>query len=202
MAESAKILSPEKTVLLPEKEAGCPLASMVDVDGLKEMKKKYPGATVVTYVNSTAAVKAESDICCTSSNALKVVESVPGNQVLFVPDKNLGQYVARRTSKEVIIWDGYCTTHHRVDPEEVKEVKAAHPDAPIVVHPECPPEVVELADHVDSTAGILKYCRESEADTIIVGTEQGLIHRLNKENPDKKFFVLSPKLICPNMKKN
>jgi quinolinate synthase len=201
MAESAKILSPEKIVLLPEKLAGCPMANMADVDSLKEMKKKYPEATVVTYVNSTAAVKAESDICCTSSNALKIVERVANDQIIFVPDKNLGRYVAERTSKEVIVWDGYCATHYRVRTEEVLKVKKAHPDAPILVHPECSEGVVKLADFVGSTAEILAFARNSKSDTLIIGTEEGILHRLKKDNPEKKFFILSPQLICPNMKK-
>lgn len=201
MAESAKILSPNKTVLLPAEDAGCPLADMVDVESLREMEKKYPKAKVVTYVNSTAAVKAESYICCTSSNAVKVVESVPAEQVIFVPDKNLGHYVASHTNKEMIIWDGYCPTHNVVGIEDVKRLKKAYPNAPIVVHPECKLEVLALADHVGSTAGILRYAKESNADTLIIGTEEGLIHRLQVENPDKKFLPLRNQFICSNMKK-
>ena len=201
MAESAKILSPKKTVLLPEIEATCPMAEMIDAHGLRKKKKEYPEAAVVTYVNSTAEVKAESDICCTSSNALEVVESISEEQIIFAPDQNLGNYVAAQTDKEIILWDGYCSTHHRVKPEEIREVKKKHPEAPILVHPECVSGVVEQADYVGSTAGILEYAHSSKADKIIIGTEQGLIHRLKKENPDKKFYVLSPALICPNMKK-
>lgn len=201
MAESAKILSPDKTVLLPEKMADCPMANMVDVPSLKEMKKRYPEAAVVAYVNSPAAVKAESDICCTSSNARQVVESLPQEQIIFLPDQNLGQYVASQTTKELIIWEGYCSTHARVRPEEVKKAKAAHPQAPLLIHPECTPEVLALADYIGSTAGILDYARESKASTFLIGTEMGIIHRLQKENPDKRFYLLSPGLICPNMKK-
>jgi quinolinate synthase len=201
MAESAKILSPDKIVLLPEKEAGCPMADMIEVESLREMKNKYPDATVVSYVNSTAEVKAESDICCTSSNALKVVNSLPVKQIIFVPDKNLGRYVAERSDKEIIIWEGYCESHDSVDAEEIVEIKKVHPNAPILVHPECKPEVVAMADFIGSTAGILKYAKESNVDTMIIGTEIGIIHRLQKENPDKKFFVLSPKLVCSDMKK-
>jgi quinolinate synthase len=201
MAESAKILSPDKIVLLPEKEAGCPMADMIEVKSLREMKNKYPDATVVSYVNSTAEVKAESDICCTSSNALKVVNSLPVKQIIFVPDKNLGRYVAERSDKEIIIWEGYCESHDSVDAEEIVEIKKVHPNAPILVHPECKPEVVAMADFIGSTAGILKYAKESNVDTMIIGTEIGIIHRLQKENPDKKFFVLSPKLVCSDMKK-
>ncbi len=201
MAESAKILSPNKTVLLPVEDAGCPLADTIDVESLRKMKRKYSKAKVVTYVNSTAAVKAESYICCTSSNAIKVVESVPAKQIIFVPDKNLGYYVASHTDKEMIVWNGYCPTHDTVQVEEAKRLKRAYPDAPIVVHPECKPEVVALADHVGSTSGILRYAKESNADTLIIGTEEGLIHRLQIENPDKKFLPLRERFICPNMKK-
>ena len=201
MAESAKILSPDKEVLLPEVEAGCPMAAMIDVDNLRKKKEEYPGAAVVSYVNTTAAVKAESDICCTSSNALEVVESITSDQIWFVPDKNLGRYVSEQTDKEIILWDGYCNTHNRVQPEEVKKVKKKHPDTPILVHPECDPKVVELADYVGSTAGILNYAKASDSSKLIIGTEKGLIHRLQKENPEKDFYLLSPRLVCPNMKK-
>ncbi len=201
MAESAKILSPEKTVLLPEKEAGCPMAGMIDRQSLQKKKEEYPEATVVCYVNTTAEVKAESDICCTSSNAVQVVESIDAEQVLFVPDKNLGNYVKERTDKEVIIWDGYCSTHNRVTPEEIKKVRDKFPQTPILVHPECKPGVIELADYVGSTAGILDYARNSDSEQLIIGTEKGIIHRMRRENPGKKFYLLSPRLVCPNMKK-
>lgn len=201
MAESAKLLSPEKQVLLPEEEAGCPLAGMVDIASLKKKKKEYPEAAVVTYVNSTAAVKAESDVCCTSSNAVEIVNSIDSEQILFVPDRNLGNYVSDRTEKEIIIWEGYCPTHDGVRPQEVKEVRKKHPQAPILVHPECDPEVVELADYVGSTAGILEFAQKSSSNEIVIGTEKGLIHRLQKENPEKDFYLLSSSLICPNMKK-
>ncbi|AZR74658.1 quinolinate synthase [Anoxybacter fermentans] len=201
MAESAKILSPDKKVILPVLDAGCPMADMVDVEGLRELKAKHPGVPVVTYVNSSAAVKAESDVCCTSSNAVEVVNSIDSDTVIFTPDKNLGSYVASKTNKNVIIWEGYCITHHRVEPDEVRKVKEAHPDALVLVHPETRPEVVALADHVDSTAGILRYVRESNHKKFIIGTEMGILHRLKKENPDKEFYILTPKLICANMKK-
>ena len=201
MAESAKILSPDKKVLLPESEAGCPMAAMIDVEKLKKKKQEYPDATVVAYVNTTAAVKAESDICCTSSNALEIVESVPSDQILFVPDQNLGNYVDQRTDKEIILWDGYCNTHHRVRVEDVKKAREKHPETPILVHPECKAEVVKLADYVGSTAGILNYARETEAEQLIIGTEKGIISRLQRENPEMDFYLLSPRLICPNMKK-
>ena len=201
MAETAKILSPAKTVLLPVKEAGCPLAAMIDGDQLREMKAKHPGAKVVCYVNSTAEVKAESDVCCTSSNAVNVVNALDAEEVIFVPDGNLASWVAKHTDKKIIPWRGHCITHHRVVAEDVRKVREAYPDAPIVVHPECRPEVAELADHVTSTSGILRYAREAEAKELIIGTEVGLLHRLKKENPDKTFYLLAQGMICPNMKK-
>lgn len=201
MAESAKILAPEKTVILPVKEAGCPLADMASVEAVRAKKKEHPDAAVVAYVNTSAAVKAEIDVCCTSSNAVKVVESLPEEKIIFLPDKNLGQYVADQTDKEIIIWDGYCITHHRVDLEELKKAREAHPEAPIAVHPECQPEVVREADYVGGTSGILKFARETDAQSLIIGTEMGMLHRLKKENPGKTFYLLSPRLICVNMKK-
>lgn len=200
MAESAAILAPKKIVLLPDKMAGCPMADMVTPEALRELKEKYPEAAVVTYVNSSAAVKAESDICVTSSNALKVVESLDCEQVLFVPDQNLGQWVKEKTEKEVILWPGYCLTHHRVTAEDVQQARAQYPEALLMVHPECRPEITELADAVLSTGGMLALAQETSADTIIVGTEMGLVYRLQKENPDKQFYLLSQGLICPNMK--
>ncbi len=201
MAESAKILAPEKKVILPVKEAGCPLADMADVEAVRAKKKEHPDAALVAYVNTSAAVKAEIDVCCTSSNAVKVVESLPEEKIIFLPDKNLGQYIADQTDKEIIIWEGYCITHHRVDLEELKKAREAHPEAPIAVHPECQPEVVREADYVGGTSGILKFARETDAQSIIIGTEMGMLHRLKKENPGKTFYLLSPRLICVNMKK-
>ncbi len=201
MAESAKILSPDKIVLLPVEDAGCPMADMASVKAVKEMKKKYPDAEVVTYVNSTAAVKAESYVCCTSSNAIKIVESVPSERVIFLPDKNLGHYVSLHTDKKLVIWDGYCPTHNFVKIEEVQKMKREHPDAPVLIHPECPPDVVTMADYVGSTAGILRYAKENKAQTMIIGTEEGMIHRLEIENPGKKFLPLKSNFVCPNMKK-
>lgn len=200
MAESASILAPEKTVLLPRLDAGCPMADMVTVEGLKELKAKHPGVPVVTYVNSSAAVKAESDICCTSANALKVVRSMSENEIIFAPDKNLGSYVARFTDKKFHLWEGYCPTHERLRPEVVVELKDKHPDAPFVCHPECNPAVVALADHVCSTTGMYDYCGKSSAKRFIIGTEAGILWRLKRENPDKEFILASPALICPNMK--
>lgn len=200
MAESAAILAPEKTVLLPEILAGCPMADMVTVEALREKKKQYPNATVVTYVNSSAAVKAESDICVTSSNAVAVVNSLDTAEILFVPDMNLGSFVAERTDKKVILWKGWCIPHHRVRAEDVAAVRKLHPDAVVVVHPECRPEVVHAADYAYSTGGILKFARETEHKKLIIGTEMGLLHRLKKETPDKQFFLLHTRLVCPNMK--
>lgn len=201
MAESAKILSPNKKVILPVVDAGCPMAEMVDVEGLRELKAKHPGVPVVTYVNSSAAVKAESDICCTSSNAIKVVESLDSETIIFTPDQNLGSYIQSQVNKRIILWEGYCLTHHRVTVEDVTKAREAHPDALILVHPETRPEIVALADHVDSTAGILRYVRESQHQKFIIGTEMGILYRLKKENPHKELYILTPKLICANMKK-
>lgn len=200
MAESASILSPDKTVLLPRMDAGCPMADMVSVDALKEMKAQHPGVPVVTYVNSSAAVKAESDICCTSANAVKVVQSLPDKEIIFAPDRNLGSYVARFTDKTFHLWEGYCPTHERLRPEVVKELKEKNPGAPFVCHPECNPAVVALADHVCSTTGMYDYCRKSDARRFIIGTEAGILWRLRQENPDKEFVLASPALVCPNMK--
>ena len=200
MAESAAILSPHKTVLLPRLDAGCPMADMVTVPGLLAMKAKHPGVPVVTYVNSSAAVKAVSDICCTSANALKVVNSLPDREVIFVPDRNLGRYVAGSSDKTFHFWDGYCPTHERLKPEAVLSLRAEHPDALFVCHPECNPTVVALADHVCSTTGMYEFCRRSSAKRFIIGTEAGILYRLRRENPDKEFILASPALICPNMK--
>jgi quinolinate synthase len=200
MAESASILAPDKTVLLPRMDAGCPMADMVTVEGLLELKAQHPGVPVVTYVNSSAAVKAESDICCTSANAQKVVNSLPDKEVIFVPDRNLGQYVASFSDKTFHFWNGFCPTHERLKAADVERLKRAHPDAPFVCHPECNPAVVALADHVCSTTGKYGFCKESSATQFIIGTEAGILFRLKKENPGKEFILASPALICPNMK--
>ena len=202
MAESAKMLSPEKTVLLPEIDAGCPMAEMATAEALREEKKKYPNAAVVCYINSTAEVKAECDICCTSSNALKVIRSLKQEEIIFVPDCNLGSYVAQMVpEKRIILWKGFCATHNRVKPDDVKKVRELHPDAVLLVHPECKPEVVALADFVGSTKQIIDYAASSNAKKFIVGTEMGIMYKLKKESPDKQFFLLTPGLVCPNMKK-
>jgi quinolinate synthase len=225
MAESASILSPDKIVLLTEIDAVCPMADMIRVDSprpvrkhfpgfdnppsfvfppeftLRDIKNKYPRVPVVTYVNTTADVKAESDICCTSANAVKVIESLPDEKVICIPDKNLALWAAKNTKKEVIAWDGFCHVHERVTPEDVKKAKAEHPKALLMAHPECRLEVLEMADHVTSTSGMLRFANASSEKEFIVGTEIGLLYRLRKENPDKSFYPLRKDMICPNMKK-
>jgi len=200
MAETAAILAPEKIVLLPEVLAGCPLADMITADELRKKKARHKKAVTVAYINSSAEVKAESDICVTSANAVRVVNSLQADEILFVPDKNLGSYVALKTGKSMILWDGHCITHHRVGLKDIEAARRMHPDASIIIHPECRPEVVAAADYALSTGDMIKYSKETGFSKIIVGTEMGLIHRLQKENPRKKFFLLSQGLICPNMK--
>jgi quinolinate synthase len=200
MAESAAILAPDKTVLLPRLDAGCPMADMVTAADLVALKAQHPGVPVVTYVNSSAAVKAVSDICCTSANAGKVVASLPDQEIIFVPDRNLGRYVARNSTKTFHYWDGYCPTHERLTVAVVKEMKQSYPDALFICHPECNPAVVDLADHVCSTSGMYDYCRTSPAQRFLIGTEAGILYRLRQENPTKAFILASPALICPNMK--
>lgn len=200
LAETIAILAPQKTVLLPDTLAGCPLAESIDAESLHRQKNKYPDAAVVCYIYSPAEVKAESDICCTSSNAVKVVRSLPHRRVIFVPGCNLANFVARFTDKEIIPLEGQCIPHCRVTMEEVEEARAAHPAAKILVHPECRPEVAGAADFVGSTEEIIKFARESDAEEFLIGAEMGLLHRLQSENPGKRFYLLSPGLICPNMK--
>jgi quinolinate synthase len=201
MAETAKILNPQKKVLLPDKNSGCPMADMITADDLEKLKAEHPGAVVICYVNSSAAVKALSDICCTSSNAVKVVESVPPDKdIIFIPDKYLGSYVQSITGRKMILWNGYCPTHVRINAKKIIELKRKHLDAEVVVHPENTPEVIEVADRVESTGGMLRYMNESPKKLFIVGTEIGIIHRLQKENPDKEFIPAMDKAICPNMK--
>lgn len=202
MGESAKILAPNKTVIIPDERAGCPMADMVNVDGLRKLKAQHPNATVVTYINSSADIKAETDICCTSANAVKVVNSVEGDEVIWVPDKNLGHYVQQNTDKKMIIWEGYCNTHDMLTVKDVEEMKAKYPNAQFVVHPECRPEVVALGDFVGSTTAILKYCKESSCQEFIVGTEDGTGYQLRLDSPDKSFHFASKYLVCPNMKVN
>ena len=200
MAESAAILAPEKTVLLPRLDAGCPMADMITADGLREMKSRHPGVPVVTYVNSSAAVKAESDICCTSANAVKVVASLEEPEVILAPDRNLGRYIADQVDKTCHFWDGYCPTHERFTVDDVREVQADYPEALFMAHPECPPEVLAIADHICSTSGMYTFAKENSAQQFIVGTEAGILYRLRKENPEKTFILPTTRLICPNMK--
>lgn len=201
MAETAAVISPKKTVLLPVPDACCPMAEMITAEELKFAKSRHPEAAVVCYVNTTADVKAESDICCTSSNAVKVVNSLAEDQVIFVPDRNLARYTQRFTKKEILPWEGYCVVHDRITPEDVKHAHDIHPGAIILVHPECRPEVIDRADHVASTSGIIRLVRELPEPEFIIGTEIGILHRLNKECPEKKCYPLSQGAICTNMKK-
>ncbi len=200
MAETASILCPDKVVLLPDMHAGCPMADMITAERLRAKKKEYPEAVVVCYINTTADVKAESDICCTSANAVKVIESLDAREILFVPDQYLGSYVASKTGRNMILWPGFCVTHTRILPQDILKQKAEHPQAKVIVHPECRREVAALADEVLSTGGIMRFARETDAKEVIVGTEIGILHRLRKENPGKRFFPASEQAICPRMK--
>ncbi len=201
MAETAAILSPKKTVLLPDAGAGCPMANMITADELRQEKAEFPGATVVTYVNSTAAVKAESDYCCTSSNGVKVVQSITNDKIIFVPDQYLGDYIMKQTGREMHLWPGYCPTHVRILAEDITARRREHPQAKVVVHPECRPDVIALADAALSTSGIIRYAARPDVSELIVGTEVEILHRLRKENPGKTFIPASKKAVCPNMKK-
>ena len=201
MAESAAILNPDKKVLLPVMEAGCPLADMITPEKLRAKKKEHPGAAVVCYVNSSAEVKAESDIACTSSNAVQVVRASEEKDIIFVPDKNLGRYVQSQVpDKNIILWDGFCPTHIRVQEEDVVKTKEAHPLAEVIAHPECNPAVLALADHICSTGGMFKYVKESKLNEFIISTESGMLYKLQKENPGKKFYLPTSHLVCANMK--
>lgn len=203
MAETAKIISPDKTVLMPDENAGCPMANMITVRQLKELKKKHPSALVVCYVNTTAAIKAESDICCTSANAVKVVNSLPKDvPIIFIPDKSLGEYVSKKSGREMILWNGYCPTHHRILAKDIVSMKEKYPDAIVMVHPECTSDVIDLADQVLSTGGMCKFAKESSAEEFIIGTEIGLLYTLQKENPNKKFYPATTLADCPDMKLN
>jgi len=200
MAESASILSPDKIVLLPRPDAGCPMADMVDIDGLRRMKAEHPGVPVVTYVNSSAAIKAESDICCTSANAVRVVNSLPDPEVILVPDRNLGRYIATQTDKTCHFWEGYCPSHERLEVADVERALAEYPDAVFMAHPECKPEVLAMAHHIFSTSGMIQFVRTSPARQFIVGTEAGILYQMRRENPGKEFILPTARLICPNMK--
>lgn len=201
MAETAAILAQEKKVLIPDIQAGCPMANMITAKELKRWKKNYPGRPVVCYVNTTAEVKAECDICCTSSNALKVVESLEAQEILFAPDKNLAAYVARNTSKKIVPWDGYCYVHNNILARDVRESREKHPEAEVWVHPECRPEVIDLADKVLSTGKMVREARSTPKKAVIIGTEAGIVYRLKKENPDKDFYPAKELALCYNMKK-
>jgi len=202
MAETAAILSPEKTVLLPDADAGCPMADMADGDGVRQMKAEHPGAPVVCYVNSTAEVKAESDCCCTSANAVKILESYPEDQeILFVPDRHLGDYAGELANRDVILWPGYCPTHVRIMPADIEKARHDHPGAVAMTHPECPRPVRDAADVILSTGGMLRFAAETDAAELIVATENGMLHRLRNEFPEKKFHSVSQRAVCPNMKK-
>ncbi len=202
MAATAVILRPDRPVYMPDPHAGCPLADMITVRQLSELRKQHPDAAVVSYVNTTAEVKARSDVCCTSANAAAVVESIPAErEVLFLPDRNLGDWVRGRTGREnMIIWNGFCPTHNRILAEHVERARAEHPGAPVVVHPECRPEVRALADEIASTGGMVRFCREGSAKEYVIGTEIGMLERLRRDNPDKKFWPVTELADCPNMK--
>ncbi len=201
MAETAAILSPEKTVILPAADACCPMAAMVTAGEVRVLCERFPAAAVVAYVNTSAEVKAESDICCTSANAVAVVESLAAEQVIFLPDRNLARYVARFTKKEILPWEGYCIVHERMTADEVTAARHSHPDAEVLVHPECRPEVIDLADYVFSTSGMVRHACTSTAREFVIGTEVGLLHQLEKQCPEKIFFPLSSRAVCANMKK-
>ncbi|MDR1160013.1 MAG: quinolinate synthase NadA [Syntrophomonadaceae bacterium] len=202
MAESAKILNPDKTVYLPASAAGCPMADMIEPDDVIKLREQYPDAAVVCYVNSSAAVKAVSDICCTSSSAERIVRSLPQRQVIFVPDQNLGSYVAKLVpDKEIILFPGYCPTHHRIAAADAETARNEHPNAKILAHPECREEVLEYADYIGSTAGILEQACNSKEKELIIGTEMGIVEILQRKLPDKRIYSLKSALICPNMKK-
>jgi len=201
MAESAAILSPEKTVLLPRLEAGCPMADMITAEKLRKKKEELgPDVPIVTYVNSSAEVKAESDICCTSANAVAVVESLDADRVFMTPDQNLAKWVARHTNKRVDYWKGFCPTHHLLKPSAVLSAKEKWPDALVVAHPECPPDILDLSDHVTSTSGMYRFAETSPARRFIICTESGIMYRLRRDNPGKEFMHVSGDMICPNMK--
>jgi quinolinate synthase len=202
MAETASILSPQKTVLMPDKNAGCPMADMITVEQLDGLKESYPDALVVCYVNSSADVKAASDYCCTSANAIDIVRAMPEDRdIIFVPDKYLGRYVAAETGRDLVLWNGYCPTHMRITEADIIKSKEQHPDALVMVHPECTEPVCDLADEILSTGGMWHVAANSDSDEFIVGTEVGMIYRLEQDNPGKKFYPASEKATCPNMKR-
>jgi quinolinate synthase len=203
MAETAKILAYEKTVLMPDLNAGCAMANMITHRQMIELKKKYPDSAYVCYVNCTVETKAECDYCCTSANSVKVVRAIPPEKkIVFIPDKYLGSYVISQTKRDMVLWEGYCPTHRRILAEDILKKRAQHPKAKVLVHPECTPDVIAMADRVLSTSGICGYAQESDAEEFIIGTEIGILSRLERENPDKTFYPASELSDCPNMKLN
>jgi len=200
MAEIAAILNPDRTVLLSEGSAGCPMADMITSDELRKWKQRYPQATVVCYVNSSTETKAESYICCTSANGVEIVESVPSADILFVPDQNLGHYISTQSKKNVLLYPGFCYVHHNLEPEQFRQAKKRHPEARVIVHPECQPEVIALADAALSTSQMLRYVQASPHNSFIIGTEEGLLHRLRQENQGKSFYLVSDNQVCTDMK--
>ena len=202
MAETAAILNPGKVVLLPRSDAGCPMADMITPEDMLSIKKENPGVPIVTYVNSTAAVKAESTVCCTSANSVKIVESFAGAETVYMtPDQNLAKYTARHTGKRVLYWHGYCPIHDNLSAEEIQQRRKEHPDAMLLAHPECRPEVIDLADATTSTSGMLRHVRESSRESFIIATELGILYPMQKQNPGKRFYPASRSMVCPNMKK-
>ncbi|MGN0845077.1 MAG: quinolinate synthase NadA [Kiritimatiellia bacterium] len=202
MAETAKILSPDSIVLLPNPNAGCPMADMASPEQVADYRKEHPNTLIVAYVNTTAATKTAVDICCTSGNAEKLIANLPDNrEILFLPDANLGANLNARLGRKMALWPGFCPTHNKIFPEHIRTAKEKHPNATVLVHPECMPAVTALADHALSTGGMLKFVRESDAKEFIIGTECGILHRMRKENPTKRFYPLEPAVLCPNMKK-
>jgi quinolinate synthase len=201
MAETAAILAPDRPVIIPEVRAGCPMADMVDEEGLRALKAQHPGAVVVSYVNTTAAVKALSDICCTSANAVRIVQTIPaGTEIIFTPDENLGSWAAKKAGRKLILWPGFCPTHDLIEVQDVWKARTAHPGAKVVVHPECRQEVAEIADAVESTSGMIRFCREDDTEEYLIGTELGMIYRLSKDIPGKRFYPVTEASVCPNMK--
>jgi quinolinate synthase len=202
MAETASILCPDKKILIPDANAGCPMANMITSEDLRELKARHPSATVVGYVNTSADVKAELDICCTSTNAVSVVSKLKdAEEIIFIPDKYLADFVSKKTGRFLISWDGYCPTHVKILPEDIMRQVRLHPKAKVIVHPECTPEVIALSDEALSTGKMVKFAKETVAKEMIIGTEVGIIYRLQKENPTKKFYPATDKAICPNMKR-
>ena len=201
MAETAAIICPEKKVVVPDVNAGCPMADMIKAEDVRKLKTQHPGHIVVAYINTSAEVKAESDYCCTSANAVRVVEKLKDKDIIFIPDRYLGDYVSQMTGKKMVLYDGYCPIHVMIRPEYIKMAKKEHPNAVVVVHPECIPETIKLADKVTSTGGMLKFAKESESNEFIIGTEIGMLYRLKKENPSKRFYPATELAVCPNMKR-